>query len=184
MVIHNKLERINMINKLGLNKFPEELFKSHEEDKVKKFLAKYPAKYYAIRDKSRANGIFKLNVEAEKVLEEIKEYEMFTINVSSANYVDNQLLVGEIEILSDGDVYMILSTNPHYSLRDATKDPTYNLKTNIFDKKLNKIKYFDIIYQYIVTHNLEDVIVEFALFNEPVGIKNEKVIVYELRTRY
>lgn len=70
------------------------------------------------------------------------------------------------------------------SVRDALKYPTFNLKTDIFDKKLNKIPYFDLIYQYIVSHNLQNVIVEFALFNKDVGIKKEKVIVYELRTHY
>lgn len=49
---------------------------------------------------------------------------------------------------------------------------------------MNKIPYFDFIYQYIVSHNLKNVIVEFALFNKEVGIKEEKVIVYELRTNY
>lgn len=35
-----------------------------------------------------------------------------------------------------------------------------------------------------MSHNLKDVIVEFALFDKDVGIKREKMIVYELRTHY
>ena len=64
------------------------------------------------------------------VLSEIKGYSLFTINVSSANYVDNQLLVGEIEVLSDGRIYAILSTNSSYSVRDALRDPSFNLSTD------------------------------------------------------
>ena len=109
---------------------------------------------------------------------------MFTINVSSANYVNNQLLVGEIEFLSNNEVYATLSIDPTASVRDALRNPTFNLKTDIFDKKLNKIPHFDYIYQYITNNNLQNVIVEFALFNKEVGIKKEKVIVYELRTHY
>ena len=100
--------------------------------------------------------------------------------MSSANYVENQLLVGEI----NGDVYTTMSVDPSASVRDALKNPTFNLSTNIFEKKLNKISYFDFIYQYIINHNLQDVIVEFALFDTEVGINNEHIVVYELRTHY
>lgn len=184
MIINNKMESIKKINELGLNKFPEQLFRENEQAKVKEFLDKYPAKYYAIRDRSKAGGIFKLKVALDDVLAEIRGYQLFTINVSSANYVENQILVGEIQILSNGEVYATLSVDSSASVRDALKYPTFNLKTDIFDKKLNKIPYFDLIYQYIVSHNLQNVIVEFALFNKEVGIKKEKVIVYELRTHY
>ena len=184
MIIRNKLESIDKINELGLNKFPEQLFKENEEERVKGFIENYPANYYAIRDKSKAGGTFKLKVDYDKVLDEISGYNLFTINVSSANYVDNQLLVGEIEFLSNGEVYAILSIDPTASVRDALRNPTFNLKTDIFDKKLNEIPHFNYIYQYIMDNNLQDVIVEFALFDKEVGIKKEKVIVYELRTHY
>lgn len=184
MIITNKLESIIKINKFGLNKFPEQLFKENEKTEVQKFLKKYPANYYAIRDKSKAGGIFKLKVDYDKVLYEIEDYSLFTINVSSANYVDSQLLVGEVEFLLSGEVYAILSVDPGASVRDALREPTFNLKTDIFDKKLNEIPYFDFLYQYIIDNNLQNVIVEFALFNEDVGIKNEKIIIYELRTHY
>lgn len=184
MIIKNKLESINKINELNLNKFPEQLFREKEETKVQEFLDSHPANFYAIRDKSKAGGTFKLKVNYNKVLDEIKGYNLFTINVSSANYVDNQLLVGEIEFFSNGEVYAILSVDPTASVRDALSNPTFNLKTDIFDKRLNEIPHFDYIYQYISNNNLHDVIVEFALFDKNVGIKNEKVIVYELRTHY
>jgi len=184
MFIKNKLESMKKISELGLNKFPEQLFKAGEQEKVREFLTCYPAQYYAIRDKSKAGGIFKLKVATNDVLAEINDYDLFTINVSSANYVENQLLVGEIQILSNGEVYATLSVDPTASVRDALRNPTFNLKTDIFDKKLNKIPHFDLIYEYIITHNLQNVIVEFALFDKEVGIRKEKIIVYELRTHY
>jgi len=184
MEIKTKLESIKKINELKLNKFPEQLFNKGEEQKVQEFLQKYPARYYAIRDKSKSSGIFKLKVDYDKVLEEISEYNLFSINVSSANYVDNQLLVGEIEFLSNGEVYAILSTDSTASVRDALRNPTFNLKTDIFDKILNRIPHFDFIYQYIIFNGLSDVIVEFSLFDKEVGINNEKIVVYELRTHY
>lgn len=184
MFIKNKLESMKKISELGLNKFPEQLFKAGEQEKVREFLTCYPAQYYAIRDKSKAGGIFKLKVAANDVLAEINDDDLFTINVSSANYVENQLVVGEIQILSNGEVYATLSVDPTASVRDALRNSTFNLKTDIFDKKLNKIPHFDLIYEYIITHNLQNVIVEFALFDKKVGIRKERIIVYELRTHY
>ena len=83
MVINNKLESIKMINQLELNKFPEQLFSENDTEKVKKNLDMYPAKYYEIRDKSKAGGIFKLKVALNDVLAEIRGYQLFTINVNN-----------------------------------------------------------------------------------------------------
>lgn len=183
--INNKLESIAMIKELGLNKLNEEIFNKNEYDKVVKFIENNPCEYYAIRDKSKAGGMFKLKVKAADVLEEIKDYQLFTINVSSANYRDNQLLVGEIQILKNGEVYAILSTNQDYSVRDAIRDPEFNIKTDIFDDvTLKKIPYFDYMFEYIVSNKLEDIIVEFSLFDIDVGINSERVVVYEVRTHY
>lgn len=96
MIIKNKLESINKIKELNLNRFPEKLFRKGEETEVLKFLKEYPTKYYALRDKPKARGIFKLKVPYNDILEEIKDYDLFTINVSSYNYIHNQILVGEI----------------------------------------------------------------------------------------
>ena len=105
--------------------------------------------------------------------------------MSSINYVENQLLVGEIELSSNNEIYAILTTNPQASVRDAIEHPEFNIKTDIFNNALlNKIPHFNFIYNYLISHNLKDVIVEFALFNKEVGIKKEKIIIYELRTHY
>jgi len=77
MEIKNKLESVKKINELKLNRFPEQLFNKGEIEKVQEFLQQYPALYYAIRDKSKAGGVFKLKVDYNKVLEEIKEYTFF-----------------------------------------------------------------------------------------------------------
>ena len=184
MRIKNKIESYKIIKDLKLNHFPEKIFKKSEINEINRFLNMYPAKYYAIRDKSKAGGIFKLKVEKNDIFKEIFGYDLFSINVSSYNYIDNQCLVGEIEI-SNTYVSAILSTNSKFSVRDAIKNPDYNFKTDIFDDKtLNIIPYFNEIYKYIVDKNLKDIIVEFAYFNKPVGLYQEKIIIYELRTDY
>ena len=66
----------------------------------------------------------------------------------------------------------------------AEQFPEFNLSTDIFDKSLNLVPNFDLIYAYIVEHNLIDVIVEFAIYKCPVGIYNEQIIVFEIRTEF
>ena len=184
MKIRNKIESYKAIIELNLNRFPEAVFKKNDLSEVKGFINRYPAKYYAIRDKSRAGGVFKLKVEPENILNEIKDYDLFSINVSSYNYVENQLLVGEIFVSND-KINAILSTNSKYSVRDAIRDPDFNFTTDIFDNRtLNKIPFFDDVYKYIVDNKLENTIVEFAYFNKCIGINNENIIIYEVRTDY
>lgn len=184
MKITNKIESYEKIIELGLNRFPEKIFKHSEINEVQDFINTYPAKYYAIGDKSKAGGIFKLKVEPANIFKEVSEYNLFSINVSSYNYIENQLLVGEIYI-SETSVNAILSTNNGYSVRDAIRNPNYNFATTIFDDEtLNNIPYFDNIYKYIVENKLKNIIVEFALFDKPVGINKENIIIYELRTDY
>ena len=183
MKISNKLESYDKIIELGLNRFPEKIFKASPIDEVENFINDYPATYYAVRDKSKAGGVFKLAVKKEDILNEIKGYELFSINVSSFNYVDNQLLVGEI-CFSGYEVSAILSTNSKYSVRDALRNPDFNFVTSIFDERLNDVPYFDNVYKYIVENKLKNVIVEFAYFDKPVGINNQNIIIYELRTEY
>lgn len=184
MVIKNKIDSIKLIKQLNLNRFPERLFINYQEQDVVDFLKKYPAKYYAIRDRSKSNGVFKLSVEKIDVLNEIKEYTIFSINVSSYNYVNNQIINGEIEICSNNNVYAQFSADPNAVGRPDDKN-TVIINTDIFNtKELEKIPNFDYIYEYIIDNKLKDIIVEFALFNTEVGINNERIIVYELRTNY
>ena len=81
MKIKNKLGSYNKIIELGLNRFPEKIFKSSEINEVQDFINKYPANYYAIRDKSKAGGIFKLKVEPQNILNEVSGYDLFSIKV-------------------------------------------------------------------------------------------------------
>ncbi len=185
MKVHNKLESINLVRKLQLNSFPEKLFKKEDIEDIKLFLAEYPAEFYAIRSKEIV-GCKKNNFKVPKnqVFNEIRNFNLFTINVSSYNYVSNFVLIGDIRIGSENEVWFIGSTNRNFTGKMAEKNPDFNYSTDIFDKRLNKIPSFDLIYNYIITHQLIDVIVEFAIYDKPVGIYNEKIIIFEIRTEF
>ena len=185
MQIKNKLESIKHIKEQKLNQFPEQLFHSGEDEKIIMFLNNYPAKYYAIRSKEIVkclNNDYKVPV--QNVIEKAKQFDLFTINVSSYNYTNNMILIGDIRIGSDNSVWLIASTNKNYTGRMAEQDPDFNYSTNIFDKHLNNVSGFDYLYAYIIKHNLQDVIVEFAIYDIPIGTYNDNVIIFELRTDF
>lgn len=185
MKVHNKLESVKLIKELQLNSFPEKLFKRDDIGEITKFLSDYPAKFYAIRSKEIV-GCKRNNfkVPRDKVLNEIKNFNLFTINVSSYNYITNFILIGDIRVGSQNEVWFIGSINPNFTGKMAEREPDFNYSTDIFDKRLNKIPSFDLIYSYIIEHKLIDVIVEFAIYDKPVGIYNEPVIVFEIRTEF
>lgn len=115
---------------------------------------------------------------------EIKKFNLFTINVSSYNYVSDFVLIGDIRIGKNSEVWFIGSTNPNFTGKMAEQYPDFNYSTDIFDKRLNNIPKFDLIYSYIIDHSLIDVIVEFAIYDKHLGIYNEKVIIFEIRTEF
>lgn len=185
MKVKNKLDSIRIIKEKKINTFPEKLFYKEETPKIKEFLKMYPAEFYAIRSKEIVgykNNKYK--VKRKDVLKEINNFSLFTINVSSYNYTSNFILIGDIIIKSNNEVWFIGSTNSNYTGKMAEKDPEFNLKTDIFDACLDSIPSFDLIYKYIVDHNLVDIIVEFAIYDVPLGIYNENIIVFEIRTDF
>lgn len=185
MQVRNKQESIEIIKEKKLNSFPEKLFHQNQEKEILAFLNEYPAKYYAIRSKDIIG--YKHNnykVLKEDVLKEAKKFNIFTINVSSYNYSKNLILIGNVMIGHNNEVWLTCSTNQNYTGRMAEEFPDFNISTNIFDNKLNDIPSFDLLYKYIVEHDLIDIIVEFAIYDCPLGIYNEPIIVFEIRTEF
>lgn len=185
MKVRNKLESIEIIKRKKLNSFPEKLFKVSDIKSISLFLDEYPAEYYAIRSKEVVGC--KLNnfkVPKNKVLDEIKKFNLFTINVSSYNYISNLVLIGDIMVKKNNEVWFIGTTNQNFTGKMAEQNPEFNYCTNIFDKKLSNIPAFDLIYSYIVNHDLIDVIVEFAIYDKALGIYNEPIVIFEIRTEF
>lgn len=183
--ISDKLEIIKLIKELKLNSFPQKLFNRDETNGIKRFLLKYPVKFYAVRSKEIVN-CKKNNFKVHKgnVLNEIKKYNLFTINVSSYNYINKFVLIGDIRMGKNNEVWIADSINPNFTGKMAEQNPYFDFSTDIFDKRLNKVPGFDLIYSYIVDHNLINVIVEFAIYDKPVGIYDKPIVVFEIRTEF
>jgi len=182
MTLDNKMTSYHKRVSLGLNRFPEVLICNGEFYKVDAFLDKYDAKYYAVRSIDIVGYKSKIKILKESVALEVVNHNNFSLSVSSHNYDDALLLIGDVKIDYDDNVWLLASTDEYPKI--SKNNPDYNLSTTVFDKKLNNVRGFDSLFSYIVEHGLVNVIVEFAVYDEPVGICNEKVIVFEIRTDY
>lgn len=138
--VKTKLESIQLIKKLKLNQFPEQLFKLGQEEQILIFLEKYPATYYAVRSKEivgcKCNNF---KVPRSEVIHESKKFNLFSINVSSYNYSPHLILIGDIKIGSDNEVWLIATTNRAFTGKMAEQIPEFNLKTTIFDRNLDSV---------------------------------------------
>lgn len=188
MEIKNKLESITVIKELNLNVLLEIFLSNFNEKLIKDFLNKYPAEFYAIRDKEKSmSKKHCLNVKKEDVVKYCKDNELsvFTINISSYNYRSSQLLCGEICLHKNFTLDYILSNNSNFSVRNAYANPDFVGSNEYFESpNLKKINGLDYIIDYVFKYNLFDVIVEFTVFDNKIGKNKENVIIWELRTNY
>lgn len=185
IAIHNKVESAKCIYKLDLNRLPEGIFTPNMKNELETFLNQYPAKYYSIRDKTQTNSP-KRNHKASKqeILKVYQEIPISSIGVGLANYIEDQVLIGNIVVRKNGDIFFEGTDEKIVSVRDAVNQAKYRMQTDITDKKLKYRNGLLEIVDYILEHQLEDVIVEFSSFDKPIGIHQEKVLIWELRTDY
>lgn len=182
MVIKNKSDGYRKRQEMNLNRFPENVFCKSQVFDVKSFVAKYDVDYYAIRSLDVIGYKSKIKVPKDPIWDEINNHERFTFSVSSHNYTENLMLIGDIMIGKDSTVWLLASKKVYPKL--SCENPDFNLSTDLFDKRLNRVPGFDIIFKYIVDNNLLDIIVEFAIYDKSVGIHHEQVVVFEIRTDY
>ena len=76
MKICTKIESYNKIIELNLNRFPEKIFKKSQTKEIQTFIKQHPARYYAIRDKSKPGGEFKLKVEKQNIFNALSAVEL------------------------------------------------------------------------------------------------------------
>lgn len=181
--IRTKKDSINYIKKNNLNYFGESIFKRGDLEKVNKFLNKYDVKYYYMRELIPSTPNVFYNLTKEEVITKINDFSSFGLAVSSLNIIEHQVLCGEIIIGSDDKFTFSGSTNNESTHRNFL-EPTYFLDTDIFDERIKFIPHIDEIIDYIYNHNLFDKTIEFCIFDEPTGTKQETVVIYEIRTDY
>ncbi len=179
MKILNKQDSFNQIKKLGLNRVPEIIASKNDLVKVEEFLNKNPAPVYVIRDVEHAMGKTYFVTTKQDCLEKAKTYaSLFSLAVSIKSY-PNRVLTGDIYVSGD-NVELTYSLQPDGTHRDLDQ----SIYASLDEDRLWNIPGFSDLIKYITDKNLFDIIVEFAVYKNPVGTNKEKVLITELRTDY
>jgi len=195
MFVKNKIESDSLIQKLNLNRIIENYFKKNEIEKLKHFLIQNPCSYYNIRDKSSPMGRFLYKLTPDEVLAQAEKYDFFSVCESLAEADKTLVLQGEILITEDYKIIASLSDIKGISNRQAMQSPEYRFEAemiyNPYLKKEEKpwskipdVRGLNTVIDYLFPYELIGVIVEFSLFDIPVGTKKENIIIWELRTNY
>ena len=75
-----------------------------------------------------------------------------------------------------------LSDIKNISNREAMQMPKYNIwNHNLAEDKDPNIRGFNEVVDYIISKELLGMVVEFSLFEIPVGVNKERIIIWELR---
>lgn len=137
---YNKLESSNLINKLNLNVLPQKMFKVKTDADIENFLTENPAQFYSIRDNVKSNNTNRTHkASKEEILNIYKKFDICTVGVSQYNYIENQILTGNILVDARGNVTIEGTDEKCDSVREAVNNAKYRINTDIFDKKLKYV---------------------------------------------
>lgn len=181
MLVRDKQESYLMIKKLNLNITNEVLFTTGQIKEAQDYLDNNPWRYYVIRDKKNVNGKYLYKLTKKEVLEHINDYELFSLAESSYNFEAHRILCGDIQI--DYDYNVLASIDDDYTkpFRDCENDSKYRLNFNLLYDYEPNIKGLRSVIDYLYKHELFGMVVEFSLYDIPVGINKENIIIWELR---
>ena len=183
MKINSKKHSSDVIKKLNLNRVPELICSFYEPGIINDFCNKYIAKKYVLRDLESPSGKYFICKSKEECVACAKEYSgAFSLAVSCFAY-DNIALLGEI-LLTKESVTIVGGNAKGINHRTVYQNAIINTKTTLDDDKIWDVEGVEELIKYIVEHNLYDVIVEYVVYESPVGLNNEKVLIVELRSDY
>lgn len=181
MFIKNKQESDYFIKKLRLNHIEEKIFTQNQLDKLQDYLKQTSYQYYNIRDKSTPMGTFLYKLTKKQVIEYAKQIKIFSVYESLYQADEKLVLQGEILLTKDFNLIASLSTQKGISNRLAMRNPQYTINVDLKESKLPNIRGLTFVVDYICLHELFDVVVEFSLYDTPVGVNREKIVIWELR---
>lgn len=183
MKINSKKHSANIISKLNLNRVPEVVCGIYEASVIHSFCDKYVSKKYILRDLENPSGKYFFCHSKEECLNSAKEYSgAFSLSVSCFAY-ENIVLLGEI-YLTKNSVTIVGGNDKDIHHRNVYQKSIINTCTTLNDDKIWEVDGVEDLVAYIVKHNLYDVVVEYVVYDKPVGINNEKVLIVELRSDY
>lgn len=183
MKILSKAHSASIIANLNLNRVPEVICKTYESSVIESFCDKYIEKKYILRDLENANGKYFFCYNKEECLSSAKEYlGAFSLAVSCFAY-ENIVLLGEICLTKDS-VTIVGGNAKDIHHRNVYQKAIINTHTTLDDDKIWEVPGVEEIINYVVSHNLYDVIVEFVVYDKSIGLNKNKVLITELRSDY
>ena len=182
--IKNKEHSINLIKQMGLNSMPQTVLNKTDVESIEKFFKKYPSSEYIIRDIFSPMGKYQFVKNYDDCMNYLSTISAnkFCISVSFRT-IPNRILLGDI-FVKDNMVTLNASTSETANHRNIYDSHQIMLNCELFDDKLWDVAGFEKLIDYIHKYNLYEVIVEFAIFKNKVGIKKDNVVIIELRSEY
>lgn len=176
-----KEESRELIKKLNLNTVPEIFVNKNHLDKIQNFFRENKSELYVIRHASKTNAHYEYVKNYDDYLRVKDGFDDNIIVAVSVNAYKRKILLGAIQV--DNDLIRICATTneklDHRTIYDGSAE--FNFETDICDKKLNAIPQIDFLLLYIQKHNLYGLTIEFTVYDQPVGINKEPILINELR---
>ena len=180
-IITTKEQSKNKIIKLNLNRVPEIFIDKSDKVSIEKFFAENVEDLYIVRDAEKSSSKYYYVKTAAECFQQAQNFSGKVIVAVSINTYKNKILLGAIEI--NKEVVRICATTneklDHRTMYNGTAE--FNCETDVFDKKLSYIPEFDFLYAYIMKNQLDGYTVEFTIYDKPVGLNKEKIIINEVR---
>lgn len=183
MKILSKKHSSEVIKNLNLNRVPELVLGVYDKDAIIKFCNNYPSDRYILRDVDNPSGKYFFCKNVNECVESAKSYSgNFSLGISCFSY-KNIILLGEI-ILTKNNITIVASNDKDANHRNVYQKAVIDTTTTLDDDKLWDVEGVESLIKYLVEHNIYDVIVEFVIYDQPVGVNNHKVLIVELRSNY
>jgi len=181
-MIHNKNESLSYIRKRNLNRPMQKVFQPGDTKGVKEFLAETNLALYSIRTMRKGGGFFAYAVESDNVASTIAILDQ-PVWIGESFYVADMYLVlqGELLISKDLKVLATLSDRPCTPLRRMIDYDTFKVCADLLYESEPSIPGLKEAINYCIRNNLVDSTVEFTLYDRPVGINRENIIIWEVR---
>lgn len=186
--ITDKKDAVETMRRLGLNYFPLDVFQVSDLQGIEGFFNAHKASEFVLRSTDKADGQFFFVNSFKQALPLLASFgSHVTVSVSYNPFKQNIVLVGDVRLTREGGFEMVDLTardDSEGTNRNVYDNPKYNLHTTLDDERLWKVPGFTKLMDYLSSHNLYNMIVEFIVYDIKLGVKKENVVIVEIRTDY